>query len=243
MQPAAPILLYCFLTLVLTLALGGLQGAVGIDAAGIVLPQLAPGLAAVLLTALLRRFPVRLNLSLKRDVVLRSAAAFIFPLILGALALLIYTILASPPPAPTTGGTSLAVLSGGVLLGAFGEELGWRGYLQQVLQERGSMLTASLLTGLLWGLWHVGNYARGPVYMVFFVITTIGASLLIAWFLRDSHHNVFVAWLFHAGLNAGFIIAGDALLETSYMLITGLVWWTAGTIFVLLASRTFTRRP
>lgn len=36
----------------------------------------------------------------------------------------------------------------------FGEEYGWRGFLQPILQKKLGLIKGVLLTGLLWGLWH-----------------------------------------------------------------------------------------
>ncbi|HZD59242.1 MAG TPA: CPBP family glutamic-type intramembrane protease, partial [Anaerolineae bacterium] len=40
-------------------------------------------------------------------------------------------------------------------IGAAGEELGWMGYAIDPMQDRWSALTASLILGLVWAIWHV----------------------------------------------------------------------------------------
>jgi membrane protease YdiL (CAAX protease family) len=128
---------------------------------------------------------------------------------------------------------------GGMLLGAFGEELGWRGYLQSGLSKRINGLIAFLIVGVLWGLWHVGNYQNGPTYVLFFVLSTIGYSAVMAWLLVGTNYNVVLACLFHFAVNAGFYILKDALADTRLIMLNGLVWIGAAVIIVALNKKDF----
>jgi len=42
-----------------------------------------------------------------------------------------------------------------LIIGGGQEEFGWRGYAQEPLQKRMGVIPASLLIGLVWGLWHL----------------------------------------------------------------------------------------
>ena len=107
----------------------------------------------------------------------------------------------------------------GVLLGpilnfipCLGEELGWRAFLLPMLSERFSRPKATLLTGLIWGLWHAPMIALGHNYgtayagypwlgilmMTIFCIL-FGTFLAAMTFRTDS---VLPAALAHAWLNA-----------------------------------------
>jgi membrane protease YdiL (CAAX protease family) len=130
---------------------------------------------------------------------------------------------------------------GGMLLGAFGEELGWRGYLQSVLSSRLNGLIAFLLVGVLWGLWHVGNYQNGPTYMLFFVFSTIGYSAVMAWLLQGTNYNVVLACLFHFAVNAGFYLLKDALADFRLIALNGFVWMCAAAVIVALNRKDFLR--
>lgn len=55
----------------------------------------------------------------------------------------------------------------------FGEEYGWRYYLQPVLQERFGMKKGVLLLGILWGLWHV------PINLFYYSPSTSIQSILV----------------------------------------------------------------
>lgn len=55
----------------------------------------------------------------------------------------------------------------------FGEEYGWRYYLQPVLQEKFGMKKGVLLLGILWGLWHV------PINLFYYSPSTSIQSILV----------------------------------------------------------------
>ena len=87
-----------------------------------------------------------------------------------------------------------------------GEELGWRGYLLPRLLERYSALTASLMVGLLWGLWHLSLFLT-PAFphsersFPLFMISTTVYSVWFTWLFLRTRGSVLLATLFHASLN------------------------------------------
>jgi membrane protease YdiL (CAAX protease family) len=95
-------------------------------------------------------------------------------------------------------------------LPTFGEEFGWRGYLQPKLMPLGGR-KAVLLTGIIWGVWHwpvilmgynygldyFGAPVMGPLAMVVF---TIVISALLGW-VTIKVDNVWPAVIGHGALN------------------------------------------
>lgn len=112
----------------------------------------------------------------------------------------------------TTIGFSLV---SGVL--AFGEELGWRGFLQNKLINKKGAFWGIIILGLIWGFWHLPiivngyNYPETPILGAFilFPLTTIFASFFLAWITikADSFWPAVVA---HGSVNAfiGSFVAG-----------------------------------
>lgn len=91
---------------------------------------------------------------------------------------------------------------------AFGEEAGWRGYLLPLLQTRLSALSASLVVGVVWFLWHIpllylpGQQTGGKAFpIVLFGATVILSSVLYTWLYNNTRGSVLAVTLLHAGLN------------------------------------------
>jgi membrane protease YdiL (CAAX protease family) len=78
-----------------------------------------------------------------------------------------------------------------LLLGGAMEEPGWRGFGLPVLQERYSPLRATLLLGLVWGVWHIPVY--GPAGFV--VPMVLAAFYTVLW---NRTHSVALCILLHA---------------------------------------------
>ena len=101
-----------------------------------------------------------------------------------------------------------------VAVAAFGEELGWRGFLQPALRPLGT-LAALLLTGVVWGLWHAPlillgyNYGRTDVSgLALMVGFTVLVGVLLGW-LRMRSESVWTCSIAHGSINAS---AGIVLL-------------------------------
>lgn len=91
----------------------------------------------------------------------------------------------------------------------FTEELGWRGYLYQLWRRPFGFWQTSLVTGVIWGLWHAPaiffyglNYPQHPVLGI--VLFTVWCTLLspIITLVREKTDSLWAAGLFHGTLNA-----------------------------------------
>jgi membrane protease YdiL (CAAX protease family) len=126
---------------------------------------------------------------------------------------------------------------GGALISAplfWGEEFGWRSYLQLRLSSR--PLNAAILTGLIWGVFHypvilVGfeGYENVLLGLAVFPVSTVLLSIIFAW-LRLKSGSVWVTCVAHAatngvggGLTAYLFLGGGHFLLTSYLGVLGWV--------------------
>ena len=92
-------------------------------------------------------------------------------------------------------------------LAAFGEELGWRGFLLKAFKEM-KFFKAALLIGIIWGLWHAPlilmghNYPQHPQIGV--LMMTIMCILLtpLLLYITIKSKSVIAASIMHGSMNA-----------------------------------------
>ncbi|HXJ04027.1 MAG TPA: type II CAAX endopeptidase family protein [Candidatus Acidoferrum sp.] len=112
---------------------------------------------------------------------------------------------------------------------ALGEEIGWRGFLVPELAKTTSFTTTSLISGIVWSLWHYpiliyGDYNAGtPTWygLLCFTVMVISMSFVFAWMRLKSgslwtgailhgSHNLYIQGIFtpitrNTGKTAWFI--------------------------------------
>lgn len=135
---------------------------------------------------------------------------------------------------------------------AFGEELGWRGWLQTVLLPLGTW-PAMLITGAVWGLWHAPvillgyNFGRPDAVGVLLMVGgCIAWGFLLGW-LRLRSASIWPAVLAHGSLNAAgalvlVLVAEGETPDLAWVGALGVVSWAVlavivGTIAVLRQYR------
>ena len=93
-----------------------------------------------------------------------------------------------------------------------GEEVGWRGFLLPELTRRTGFLTASVITGLIWAVWHYPLIFFAPEVFDFgglslyfgvpmFTLTLIAVSVVLGW-LRLKTGSVWPAVIAHGSHNS-----------------------------------------
>jgi membrane protease YdiL (CAAX protease family) len=103
-----------------------------------------------------------------------------------------------------------AFLSGIVFgVGPSGEEMGWRGFLQDRLHGRTSSVATAIIVGLVWAFWHFpafgfADFRNGlswSQFVVLYPISTILIAFIMGHLWRWSNGSLFMAMSFHAVLN------------------------------------------
>jgi len=109
---------------------------------------------------------------------------------------------------PATWGAVLFGAHSGILVhlflrGALGEEPGLRGYALPALQSHYGAARASLIIGVLWGVWHLPVLmGRDAVRVVLFLVLAVLLSFVFTWLFNGSGGSLVPGLIFHALQNA-----------------------------------------
>ncbi len=90
----------------------------------------------------------------------------------------------------------------------FGEEVGWRGFALPRLQAHRTALSAALIVGAGWALWHLPLFAFAPGFSSMGVGGAFGwlasmftGSILMTWLFNESRGSVVALAWFHGALD------------------------------------------
>ncbi|HPP63856.1 MAG TPA: type II CAAX endopeptidase family protein [Anaerolineales bacterium] len=137
---------------------------------------------SIFLTSWLTRVPVDFSHPMIRDVVPLDA-----PLLALVLPWLIFEILTN------------------------GEEWGWRGYVLPRLQAKYNALTASLIVGVIWSVWHLPKFLGAGMNdersFAWFTVAHLALAVLYTWLYNNTRGSILLVVLFHAtGNTAGVLL-------------------------------------
>ncbi|MCL5025308.1 MAG: CPBP family intramembrane metalloprotease [Chloroflexi bacterium] len=135
-------------------------------------------------------------------------------------------------------------------IAAFGEELGWRGFLLRQLLPLGFWRSAAI-TGVIWGLWHAPlvwngyNYPQHPgaIAVAMMTVWTMLLSPVFAW-VRLRSGSVIAAAILHGTLNATAglaimtLVGGDDLI-TGLTGLAGFIVLAVANLVILALDRPF----
>lgn len=105
-----------------------------------------------------------------------------------------------------------------MIIGGGLEELGWRGFLQPALEQKLPFFAASLLTGMIWSIWHLPlwllqNSNQSSMNFFSFLCWCITVSFVLAVLYRLTG-SIIVCVCFHAWFNAiGGLFTMDLFIQ------------------------------
>lgn len=132
-----------------------------------------------------------------------------------------------------------------LLLGSpMGEEIGWRGFALPRLQATRGALGASLVLGVVWGVWHLPLWLSptdptSGTFVGWLFAGIVADAVLFTWLFNNTDGSLLLAVLFHATITVtGLFLAGP---DVPWL--APLVKWLAVVIVLQWFDReTLTRR-
>ena len=106
-----------------------------------------------------------------------------------------------------------------VLGGPLFEEIGWRGFALARMEALHGPLLASVILGVLWGLWHLPEFlvpswaassgGGGILGITLFIVITITFTVVITWVFNNTRASVLLAILVHTSIDAFTVPLGE----------------------------------
>ena len=132
------------------------------------------------------------------------------------------------------------------LIGAFMEELGWRGYVLPRLLAHRSALSSALIIGIPWGVLHLGltlpgqmNAGTSGVGTILFIV---GLSVILTWFFIQTRYSIVIGIVYHAAQNY-FVFLNGGITSTESLWLMTAVTVAIALILILLHGPNMQRDP
>jgi uncharacterized protein len=133
---------------------------------------------------------------------------------------------AQPAVDITSASMLLAVLVILLITGPLGEELGWRGYALPRLLRRTNPLVASLVIGVVWGVWHLPSFfmaglPQEGLAIPAFLTMSLGLSVIATWVYLRTARSVLAVVVFHYTVNLTMSVIGAPLAAVMLVALSG----------------------
>lgn len=175
------------------------------------------------------------------------AAAFAVPLLALGFVLVAGALLGTEVLAPEPVGIGLALLLLPMNFAVGGlEEPGWRGYALPRLQRIWPALTATLVLGAIWMLWHVPLFVvANPMFESIpfgaYVVVGVSSAVTYTWLYNSTGGSVLLVMLLHAVKNTTLGYLAPTL--TAWMIFAAAWVLIAGLLVAAFGWRDLASRP
>jgi membrane protease YdiL (CAAX protease family) len=149
----------------------------------------------------------------------------------------------------------LQLILANLIVSGFSEELGWRGYALDQLQQRWGALGASLVLGLVHALWHIplffvpgitqGEIGLFSLGALVFLVGTVAGAVLFTWVYNHTRRSILSAILLHFAVNLclDLLVGLQGAAPTAYSAVyTGVIVLLDVLIVSAWGARTLTGR-
>lgn len=135
-----------------------------------------------------------------------------------------------------------------MLVGGGQEEFGWRGFALPALQDHFDALTASLVIGVVWAVWHLplfvfGVQGYGGRSFPLYAVLVIGFSIIFTWLYNNTGGSILLAMVLHGGINSasslgGMFVGASAGESPPIFVAYGVPVWIVAAVLLLWFGRT-----
>ncbi len=158
-------------------------------------------------------------------------------------------------PALTAPDSGMGLIMLGIFMGfavGFFEELGWTGFAVPRLLEKFNTLGTGIITGLVWGLWHLplflgsinssGDIPSG-IYLFSLLFSFLPAYRVLMVHLYDRTKSLLLAMLMHAPLSASQLILIPADLSGKQLITYNMVFTASLWLIITIITSAFKKKP
>jgi hypothetical protein len=105
------------------------------------------------------------------------------------------------------------------------EELGWRGFALPHLLDHFTPFTASLILGVIWGVWHMPSFfvsgmVQAGLSLPLFLLNAVLLSIFVTWVFQHTGGSALITVLIHYTVNICASIIGVAVPVLVALLLT-----------------------
>jgi membrane protease YdiL (CAAX protease family) len=200
----------------------------------IFLVQLAPALAYIATVLIFKDMYIPIKIYIRKIILLKIFLAIFIPFII-LFSIYCFNILFNLKLSASV--TLLTVTRFlWIIVGAIGEEIGWRSFLQPMLEKKYTVIVSSLIVGVIWGLWHIPVYWQGGlVFVMGFLFFIISSSIIMAILQRNTQKNLIISSAYHATINITIgIFFVNTTEEVKVNLIFGIVFSVIAMTIILI---------
>lgn len=126
------------------------------------------------------------------------------------------------------------------------EEIAWAGYGVDSLRNKYNLFTASLIFGILWGLWHLpaffikGYYQNtlwnmNPLFAINFFVSVITITFITNWLYFKNHRSIIITILFHIII----VFAAEIFEATQVAKCIQTIVLSAVSLFIIIKEKKF----
>lgn len=132
--------------------------------------------------------------------------------------------------------------------GSFGEEFGWRGFLFPELSEKYLPMTAAVILGVVWAVWHlplfwINGTSQFTTPFWLYAVYIVALSAQYAWVYIRTTGNLFACLLLHTFTNISVTLfpIDDSVAFSRFAIETGLNFLAALVLIAADRKRFFSR--